>query len=224
MKYVVNPYTKLYMPFDSNANDLSGNANNGTVTGATLVAGGRFGKAYSFNGSSDLITIANAASLRPAGDFTIISIFKSSGSNNYPGIFHSVYSDRNSVVQGIITRLNANKTISLFIFPNLATYIDVATTNEYDKSNWNFFVATSNSTTKTVYLNGVKRVFSSNVTQTYNASNRVVIGCNDASTVPSDRLFFAGTIDSVILENRCWSEADVQKFYQQNFRPAIQIF
>ena len=41
-----------YYPFNGNANDESGNGNNGTVNGATLTTD-RFGntnKAYSFNG------------------------------------------------------------------------------------------------------------------------------------------------------------------------------
>ncbi len=48
-----------YYPFDGNANDVSGNQNNGTVYGATL-ATDRFGKAkkaYSFNGVSNYILL-----------------------------------------------------------------------------------------------------------------------------------------------------------------------
>jgi hypothetical protein len=48
---------ELYYPFNGNANDLSGNGNNGTVAGATLTAD-RFGvvkSAYSFDGSTSTI-------------------------------------------------------------------------------------------------------------------------------------------------------------------------
>lgn len=54
-----------YYPFTGNANDLSGNANNGTVNGATLT-NDRFGNpnaAYSFNGTTNFITVPNAASI-----------------------------------------------------------------------------------------------------------------------------------------------------------------
>jgi hypothetical protein len=46
-----------YWPFDGNANDESGNGNNGTVNGATLTADrfGNIGKAYSFDGINDYI-------------------------------------------------------------------------------------------------------------------------------------------------------------------------
>jgi hypothetical protein len=49
-------------PFTGNANDMSGSGNHGTVTGATLTTD-RFGAAncaYSFNGTSDYITMLSA--------------------------------------------------------------------------------------------------------------------------------------------------------------------
>ena len=51
-----------WWPFNGNANDESGNGNNGTVTGATLTTD-RFGvanKAYSFNGVTNNINIPNS--------------------------------------------------------------------------------------------------------------------------------------------------------------------
>jgi hypothetical protein len=53
-----------YYPFNSNANDESGNGNHGTVNGATLTTD-RFGNAnsaYSFDGVNDYITSSNSAS------------------------------------------------------------------------------------------------------------------------------------------------------------------
>jgi hypothetical protein len=50
-----------YYPFNGNANDASGNGNNGTVNGATLTTDrfGRTGHAYLFNGSSNNINCGN---------------------------------------------------------------------------------------------------------------------------------------------------------------------
>src|SRR5580693_6339652 len=50
-----------YYPFNGNANDASGNGNNGTVNGATLTPD-RFGNtnsAYNFNGTNNYIGFAN---------------------------------------------------------------------------------------------------------------------------------------------------------------------
>ena len=51
-----------YWPFNGNANDESGNGNNGTVNGATLAADrfGNTGKAYWFDGNSNNILIGNS--------------------------------------------------------------------------------------------------------------------------------------------------------------------
>jgi hypothetical protein len=52
---------KGYWPFNNNANDVSGNGNNGTVNGATLAIdrNGIANSAYSFDGIDDYITIIN---------------------------------------------------------------------------------------------------------------------------------------------------------------------
>ena len=44
-----------YYPFDSGANDTSGNGNNGTVYGAPVLTSGTIGQAYSFSGVNDYI-------------------------------------------------------------------------------------------------------------------------------------------------------------------------
>ncbi len=56
-----------WYPFNGNANDESGNGNNGIVNGATLTSdrNGNLNSAYSFNGVSDFIQVANNNSLNP---------------------------------------------------------------------------------------------------------------------------------------------------------------
>ena len=46
-----------YYPFNGNANDASGNGNNGIVNGATLASDrfGRANQAYSFNGTNNYV-------------------------------------------------------------------------------------------------------------------------------------------------------------------------
>ncbi len=68
-----------WWPFNGNANDESGNGNNGTVNGATLNTD-RFGlvnAAYDFDGLSDFITVNNSASFNLiVWEWAIIKIFK----------------------------------------------------------------------------------------------------------------------------------------------------
>jgi hypothetical protein len=62
-----------YHPFNGNANDESGNGNNGTVNGATLTSD-RFGnanKSYSFNGTSNYVEVLDSPILRFNNSFSI---------------------------------------------------------------------------------------------------------------------------------------------------------
>jgi hypothetical protein len=66
-----------YYPFSGNANDFSGNNNNGTVNGATLTSD-RFGKlnsAYSFNGLGNSISIPHNNTMFDFTDSMSISIW-----------------------------------------------------------------------------------------------------------------------------------------------------
>ncbi|MDA0180301.1 PQQ-dependent sugar dehydrogenase [Solirubrobacter phytolaccae] len=51
--------------------DASGRGNPGTISGATRTASGRFGAALSFDGSNDLVTVADSASLDLAAGMTL---------------------------------------------------------------------------------------------------------------------------------------------------------
>ena len=57
--------------FEGNANDTSGLGNNGTVTGATQVAGQVGSFAYNFSGTNQYINVLDSASIRLGPSFTI---------------------------------------------------------------------------------------------------------------------------------------------------------
>jgi len=79
-----------WWPFNGNANDESGNGNNGTVNGATLTAD-RYGlanKAYSFDGVDNKIIISAQNNISQQSDYTLSLWFKSAVST-YNGAFVS---------------------------------------------------------------------------------------------------------------------------------------
>ena len=51
--------------------DVSGNGNNGTISGATWTTSGKYGNALSFNGTNALVTINNAPSLQLTSAMTV---------------------------------------------------------------------------------------------------------------------------------------------------------
>lgn len=81
---IVVPDPIAYYPFNGNANDESGNGNDGTVSGATLTSD-RFGNsnsAYNFDGIDDFIRITSAPeNTLGTGDFTISVWFRSTSTD-----------------------------------------------------------------------------------------------------------------------------------------------
>ena len=51
--------------------DVSGNGNNGTISGATWTTSGKYGNALTFNGTNARVTINNAASLQLTSGMTL---------------------------------------------------------------------------------------------------------------------------------------------------------
>ena len=82
-----------WWPFNGNANDVSGNGNNGTNNGATLIAD-RFGNAnsaYNFDGINDLISIPDSNTLSITNNITMSAwVYVNSDNQNY----HSILSKR----------------------------------------------------------------------------------------------------------------------------------
>ncbi len=63
-----------WWPFTGNANDLSGNGNNGTINGGVTLTTDRFNnlnRAYSFDGNADYINCGNTPSVNMTGSLTI---------------------------------------------------------------------------------------------------------------------------------------------------------
>ncbi|MEN9302845.1 MAG: hypothetical protein RL264_1274 [Bacteroidota bacterium] len=83
-----------WWPFNGNANDLSGNGNNGTVNGPVLSTD-RFGqsnKAYSFDGINDFISLPN---ILPVQVGTISFWFQTNSSNDQILVYHANQNSEN---------------------------------------------------------------------------------------------------------------------------------
>lgn len=83
-----------WWPFNGNANDLSGNGNNGTLNGPTLTTD-RFGqsnKAYSFDGVNDFISLPN---ILPVQLGTISFWFQTNSSNDQILVYHANQNSEN---------------------------------------------------------------------------------------------------------------------------------
>lgn len=70
----------IYLPMHGDANDYSGNGNDGTISGTPATVAGKFGSALDFNGTTDWITIPDSPSM-DIDAVTVIMWIKTSAYN-----------------------------------------------------------------------------------------------------------------------------------------------
>ena len=207
-----------WYPFTGNANDASGNANNGTVTGATLTTD-RFGNAnsaYNFDGVGAISTTSvNMDFAAPA--FTISLWFKNAA-GNYSTTAHSLINNNFSTTAGIgAFEVNFNDSPS----PNRLSYwlgdtigfIDPSTGVQGQKTNytqdtWYHLVAVKSNNLYTFYVNGVvdaTRTF----TQSVSSTNGITLGKNVFGE------YFNGAMDDVRIYNRALTQAEIETLYSK---------
>lgn len=191
-----------YYPFNGNANDISGNGNNGTVSGATLTFD-RFGNpdsAYHFGGYGDYIYMAPSPSLNITGDLTIAAwIYLSSSSV-----------DRNAVIFSDLLEVSPHDGYSFRLWDGnklcfFAGDPRLNATTPLQVDVWTHVAVVLSGTTATAYINGaldssatVSVPTSSSVNPTIGASAQRAYGWN-------------GDIDDIAVYNRALSPDEISE-------------
>jgi hypothetical protein len=207
-----------YWPFNGNANDESGNGNNGVVNGPNLTNDrfGNIGKAYSFDGVNDYIEISNSLINNSNTSFSIFGWFNC----NYNNETIDIISDRTTNDYNVKYRLsvdsvnNGKLTFYCFDGPNLIELIS----NEAVVSNlWNNFTITFNQPNLEykLYVNGILQqnlVSSSSLSN--NNTNATQIGrLIGPDTAISPDYLFDGDIDDLGIWNRALSQQEITNLY-----------
>jgi uncharacterized protein (TIGR02145 family) len=199
-----------YYPFNGNANDESGNGNNGTIIGATL-SNNRFGevnKAFHFDGGNQYITIPNSISLNtPISEISIIAWVKTeSGGTNSPRIFRK----GNTGYDLCITPTSGLR--KLVYYPNSGiNYNNQQPTSSlsFSESVWHQVVITESGTTVSFYIDGVPAGTSTSALNILGQSSSIVtIGRKESG---SD--IFKGSLDDILIYNRVLSSEEIQSLY-----------
>ena len=192
-----------WWPFCGNANDESGNGNNGTVNGAALIQD-RFGnvnQAYSFDGVDDNI-IANR---------TILNQFSVSLWYN---------TTQSSPITPLIDAYNSNWEVYLKnLMPTFTKWITSPGTYQEFTSNivspisqWNNLICSYNSNTINLYLNGVLISTFPNITISNNSNGSFYFGASISGIVQ----FFNGNLDDIGVWNRELTPQEIQDLYNQS--------
>jgi hypothetical protein len=204
-----------WYPFNGNANDESGNGNNGEVNGAVTSIDrlGNNNSAYNFNGSSDYISISHNTSLN-FNQYTISVWSKIDLNFNW------------ATLGGVIISKGCeqfNESGNSFRIYFEGTYYTVDNwaperaflhnlSNNLD-NNWAHIVFLYNAESILMYINGV---LLGSVTQDSNLvqnTDPLIIGARRYGPSCSYGYSFAGTIDDIAIYNRALTQAEVTALY-----------
>lgn len=189
-----------WWPFNGNANDESGNGNDGTVNGATLASDryNQANKAYTFDGTSSFLQLGPSAFAAldemDGGDLTASFWFKPNSTGtlfmNFGWGVHT-YFDGSSVVYGHVG-----------IWPdNTWYYLNSEIIN--DPGTWHHIVIVKNGPNQEVYLNGTAPT--TVASQPSSFGDQIYVGGN-----PMDNNgWFHGEMDDIGIWNRAISDAEV---------------
>ena len=207
-----------WWPFNGNANDESGNNNNGTVNGATLTADrfGNSGKAYGFDGLN-WISVQDANSLDFTTSFTISAWFNPT-QFNIPDPGHTASNHIVSKIRtsngGHLYHLGIDNSQNNFLYGGAFNYstdnVYAYSTTSISLNNWHLGTITYDGTNLSIYLNGVLQNSSNKVLSLLNSAEPLQFG--RVSGADPDREFF-GKIDDIGLWNRALTECEVADLY-----------
>lgn len=210
-----------WWPFSGNANDESGNANNGTVNGATLTTD-RFGNtnsAYSFDGVNDFIQAPNYAS---NSSFTVscwvnMSTYNlnSLGANDF--IFFANHSGINNLSRNFMIgyrNFGNENGFSSYIYNSSGAQLGGYATNQIPPSvnSWHHLVSVfENGTYIKMYLNGV--LFYNQTSNVPTQSNMPSLPLFFGIGVSTQFDFLEGKLDDVGFWNRALTQEEITSLY-----------
>jgi len=209
-----------WWPFNGNANDESGNGNNGTVNGATL-ASDRFGnsnQAFNFDGLSNEISITNPL-LNLGVDFTISCWMSSSDITKIQQCLFNSINHTGFDVELNNENIPPNKI--MYGVGNSVAFWDLiyaqGTTNNYQNSIWYHVVFLKTGTQYSLFVNNVidgSSVVSASTSYTQNVGLR--IGSIGGMS------FFKGNLDDFGIWNRALTQCEIQNLYQSQVNNVSQ--
>jgi len=209
-----------YFPFCGNANDASGNGNNGSVVGANLISD-RFGNpnsAYNFSGSNQYISVT-ASNLPTTTRST--SLWFKTPDPAYRGNLLGYGGNGTCGTSYFIGGTNHRGTGKLMVTGHCsANETSVAYVPQADQ--WVHLVTTSSSNGTKIYING--KLIASSSKQFNTIGSKLFIGCISSfdGLLPfadSNGQMWLGAIDDVFIYNRELSESEVASLY--NSSPSI---
>ncbi|MDX2197125.1 MAG: LamG-like jellyroll fold domain-containing protein [Cytophagales bacterium] len=200
-----------YYPFNGNANDASGNGNNGVVNGATLATDrlGNANGAYYFDGETNFIETNIGSGF--TDKITLSSWFKTSG--QFIGRDPGIIANRSSTFNETGFNITNNGQTIFLIDDASANSTNIVSPFFYNDGKWHQITGVYDGTQMKLYLDNIL-VGTQSLSSNISMSSTFRIGHDDepSATYPTRR-FFEGLIDDIRIYNRALSDAEVAALY-----------
>jgi len=211
-----------WWPFNGNANDESGNGNNGTVSGATLTVdrNGLANKAYSFDGINDLINVGNPTQLlnNPISYSQSVWVYLYDSPVNFNS--YPIISKRHDDLGNDWATAVFRSTQKIWFFADDAYYSAATYANSSTLSfgTWKHAVFVKEDNTYKIYLDGVLDVSIVDSHIMSGSSNDLVFGAQLAWPQ-----YYKGLIDDIAIFNRALSQQEITDLYNSCSNPNAVI-
>lgn len=205
-----------YYPFNGNADDASGQGNNGIVKNATLTVD-RFGSpaaAFDFNGTSSYITIPQNPVLNSLQNMTVSAWILARRIYDTVQIVDKASSGfPDGWMFDIINNYTPKVPLLRMQGANISNPYNVMGTTELSLLKWYHVVSTISGSVGRVYLNGYLNG-TGDVDNIPSNTLDIWIGSGHPSTRnPIINCYFNGLIDDIRIYNRAMSDQEVQDLY-----------
>jgi hypothetical protein len=201
-----------WWPFNGNANDESGNGNNGTVNGATLTTdrNGNASAAYDFNGANTYIEVLSNSSLQLTNNYTLNGWF------NADVFFYTSNADRSllSKVQsggwyGGYEVMVGGNTNDIAHTGNVGGNNFVLGGTGYSTVTWYMFSLTYDGATMKLYMNGILVNSQARSGSLQTSGQSLLFGRRDGNL----QGYFDGKLDDIGIWNRALTPCEIQALY-----------
>ena len=190
----------------TSAADASGNGNVGAISGASWTNDGRFGKALSFDGVNDWVTVASSSFLNFTTSMTLEAwVFPTAnGSGSWRNIL--IKERTAGEAYNLYANADTNQPIAYVVRasqPDAA--LDVRGGSQLPLNTWTHLALTFDNSTLRLYVNGVQVGTRAVAGPLLTTTGSLRIGGNSIWGE-----FFAGRLDEIRLYNRALTQGEIQ--------------
>lgn len=208
---VSSPYSgaMLSYPFESNANDVSGSSNNGTLQASPTSTTDRYGvanTAYNFNGSTQYVSTAKSY-VNPS-TFTISLWFNTTTPGGRLIGFGANATGTNFQYDRHIYMNNAGQ---LYFGLWVGSYATINTTTSYSDGNWHHVIVTVGSGGSFLYVDGSLQVSDATMTTPENYTGYWRVGYDNLGiwTSAPTNTYFTGKLDDIAVYDHVLTAAEI---------------